>query len=101
MEEKEEYIKLFDIYNELLTDKQRHIFKLYFMCDLSLREIASNENVTFQAIADCIKKTQKQLTRLENAVKMYEYKTKVTLVKKQLNKLDIENSKLNKLLEEI
>ena len=101
MEEKEKYIELFDIYGELLTSKQKHIFNLYFMCDLSLREIASNENVTFQAIADCIKKTQKQLIKFESAIKMYEYKEKVTLVKEELIKININSGKLNKLLKEI
>ena len=101
MEEKDKYIRLFDIYGDLLTDKKRKIFNLYFMCDLSLREIASNENVTFQAVADCIKKTEKQLIRFEEVVKMNEYRTKINLIKEEVNKSDIKSNKLNKLIKDM
>ena len=101
MEQKEKYIELFDIYSDLLTDKKKHIFNLYFMCDLSLREIASNENITFQAVADSIKKTQRQLIKFEEAIKMYEYKTKVTLIKDELKKVEFNNSKINNLLKSV
>ena len=101
MKEKEKYIKLFDIYGLLLTQRRRHIFELYYMCDLSLREIASNENITFQAVGNCIKKTQKQLIKINDIMKLDEYMEKVKLVKEELKKVDNKSSKLNDLLNDI
>lgn len=59
---------LFDFYGELLTDKQREYFDLYYNEDLSLGEIAEQAGVTRQAVHD-------NLVRGENALKEYEAKT--------------------------
>ena len=47
MEEKYIYYNnLFDIYSELLTDKEKETFSLYYQEDLSLSEIADNNNIS-------------------------------------------------------
>lgn len=77
MEENIKYAKLFDIYGELLTKKQQNIFKLYFMSDLSLREIAENMNITHQAVKDSLDKSKKILDNYEEKVGMLKYKKEV------------------------
>lgn len=101
MEEKIRYIKLFDIYGDLLTKKKQNVFRLHYLNDLSLREIAKNEEVSFQAIGDCIKKTKVQLDRYEEVVNMQEYKANITLIKKMVEELNIDDNKLNKLLKKM
>lgn len=39
---------LFDFYGELLTDRQKEFFDLYYNEDLSLSEIAENEGISRQ-----------------------------------------------------
>lgn len=57
--------KLYDIYGPLLTDRQRGLIELHYLQDLSLGEIADQDDVTRQAIHD-------QLTRAERALESFE-----------------------------
>ena len=59
---------LFDFFGDLLTDKQREYFDLYYNEDLSLSEIADNVGITRQGVRDTIVKA-------ENALIEYEDKT--------------------------
>ena len=59
---------LFDFYGELLTDRQREFFDLYYNEDLSLSEIAENNGITRQGVRDVI-------VRAENAMQEVEDKT--------------------------
>ena len=45
---------LFDFYGELLTDRQKEFFDLYYNEDLSLSEIAENEGISRQGVRDVI-----------------------------------------------
>lgn len=56
----------FDFYGLLLTEKQQHIFKMYFEDDLSLAEIGDEVEVTRQAIHDILQRSEKQLLNYEN-----------------------------------
>ena len=42
--------------------------------DLSLREIASNKNISYQAVNDTLKKACKQLLEYEKSIKAFEMK---------------------------
>ena len=44
--------RLIDLYGGLLTDHQRNILELYYCCDLSLSEIAEQEEVSRNAVHD-------------------------------------------------
>ena len=75
---------LIDLYGALLTSNQLNILELYYMEDLSLKEIAEELNVSRNAVFDSLK-------RSINSLEEYEAK---------LNLLNKENMK-NNLLENI
>ena len=75
---REELIELYDIYKNLLTDKQKNYFEDYFYMDLSLSEIASNNEVSRNAVFDQIKRVEKSL---------YDYEEKLHL-KEKFQKLE-------------
>lgn len=56
---------LFDHYGELLTEKQKLYFDLYYNQDLSLAEIAESEGLSRQGVYDAIRRTEAILTELE------------------------------------
>ena len=56
---------LLDIYGKLLTQKQRELLNDYYNNDLSLSEIAENENITRQAVRDNLKKGENKLFEYE------------------------------------
>ncbi len=76
--EKEYIIELFDVYKNLLTEKQKEYFSMYYFMDFSLGEIASDLNITRNAIHDQIKKAEKLLI---------EYEIKLGLLKKEKEQL--------------
>ncbi|MGI6035584.1 MAG: YlxM family DNA-binding protein [Limnochordia bacterium] len=56
---------LFDFYGQLLTDRQREIFLLYYHDDLSLGEIAENIQISRQGVYDTLQRGEQALTDLE------------------------------------
>ena len=59
-------INLFDIYGEMLTQKQQDFICYYYNDDLSLAEIAENEGITRQGVRDAIKRAETQLLEMES-----------------------------------
>lgn len=76
MEETVKISMLLQIYGSLLTKKQYQIMDYYYNEDLSLSEIAENEEITRQAVRDIIKKGEKRL---------FEYEEKLLFMKKTIN----------------
>lgn len=76
MEEKIKISILCDLYGNLLTKKQQEFLNDYYNNDLSLSEIAENNNITRQAVRDIIKKGEK---------KLFEYEEKLSIMKRTLN----------------
>ena len=56
---------LFDFYGELLTDRQKEFYDLYYNEDLSLSEIAENYGISRQGVRDAIKHGEATLTEME------------------------------------
>ena len=56
---------LYDYYGELLTEKQRTCFDLYYNQDLSLSEIAEDLGVTRQGVHDTLVRVEAQLRDFE------------------------------------
>ena len=57
---------LFDFYGELLTDRQREFFDLYYNEDLSLSEIAENNGITRQGVRDVIVRAENTMQEVED-----------------------------------
>ncbi len=77
MEKDLEYIELFEIYKELLTEKQRELFSSHYLFDLSLAEIAEEDGGTRQSVYDAVKKVKKKLLEYEKALGIKERKQKL------------------------
>ena len=57
---------LYDFYGDLLTDRQREFYDLYYNEDLSLAEIAENYGITRQGVRDVIVRAEAYLTEIED-----------------------------------
>ena len=57
---------LYDFYGNLLTDKQKDLFDLYYNEDLSLSEIADNIGITRQGVRDGIMRSELLLRNTED-----------------------------------
>ena len=71
------YGMLFDIYQKLLNERNREVFKLYYDENLTLQEIADNLGVSKSYIGRIIKNTEKKLDELESKLHIYENKGKI------------------------
>ncbi len=57
---------LLDFYGPFLSEKQRNLLHHYYNEDLSLSEIAENEQITRQGVRDLIKRGELQLKKYED-----------------------------------
>ena len=57
---------LYDFYGDLLTDRQKEFYDLYYNEDLSLAEIAENYGITRQGVRDVIVRAEAYLTEIED-----------------------------------
>ncbi len=57
---------LFDFYGELLTDRQKEFFDLYYNEDLSLAEIGENYGISRQGVRDVIVRAEGIMTEIED-----------------------------------
>ena len=84
-EKREEIINLYDAYGLLLTDKQKDYFESYYFDDLSISEIASNFEVSRNAVFD-------QLKRVNLILRDYEEKLKIVDKTSRIEKLKLSKS---------
>ena len=56
---------LYDFYGELLTDRQKEFFDLYYNEDLSLGEIAENNGISRQGVRDSLSRAARKLNEYE------------------------------------
>ena len=57
---------LYDFYGELLTDKQKELFDLYYNEDLSLAEIAEHAGISRQGVRDVIVRAEATMQEVED-----------------------------------
>ncbi|MCR6096013.1 putative DNA-binding protein [Salipaludibacillus agaradhaerens] len=62
---------LYDFYQSLLTNKQNHYMKLYYLDDWSLGEISEHFDVSRQAVYDNIKRTEALLEEYERKLQLF------------------------------
>ena len=79
---------LLQIYGNLLTENQVSVLDDYYNNDLSLSEIAENNNITRQAVRDNIKKGEQ---------KLFEFEEKLGVMKKTM----IQEQKISEILAKI
>ena len=60
-----DFVLLLDVYECMLTDRQRELMEYYYCDDMSLGEISENSGITRQAVRDGIKRAEQTLTSLE------------------------------------
>lgn len=60
-----EMCMLFDFYGEILTDKQKEAFDLYYNEDLSLAEISEYLGITRQGVRDAVMRSETILRDME------------------------------------
>lgn len=81
LEKREKLIDLYDLYSNLLTEKQKDYFENYYFDDLSISEIAINYNISRNGVYD-------QLKRVENSLIEYEAKLKLAYKISKIESLD-------------
>lgn len=90
MEEKIRISMLLQIYGKLLTEKQFEFMDYYYNEDLSLSEIAENQNITRQAVREILAKSKNKLEEYEEKVMFYE---KINNINPLLDNLEKTNKK--------
>ncbi len=90
------YTMLYDIYGNLLTDKQKEYFEAYYFNNLSLSELASIYNISRNAIHKQLKET---INKLEN----YESNLKLSLKNEMLESIitEISDEELKRKIQEV
>ena len=107
MEKHIEISMLVEIYGKLLTEKQYQVISDYYNEDLSLSEIAENNNISRQGVRDIIKKGESKLFEYEEKLqimkKTQENEKTIQLILSQLSKIQDNSSdkKVEKILNEV
>ena len=100
MDNRDYLIILYDYYGELLNDRQREYFELYYFDNLSLGEISENLNVSRNAVHKTIKLVEDKLLFYEDKLKIYYKSNKIMKIANDINNKNIKNSIVNILREE-
>ena len=77
MEERLNLINLYDIYGELLTDKQQTYFEEYYFNNLSLSEMSELYDVSRSAVSKSLKEIEAKLNNYEDKLKIMDKLNKV------------------------
>lgn len=93
VQKKVEVSMLCELYGNLLTDNQKQCIEDYYNNDLSLTEIAENNNITRQGVRDVIKKGEKRLFKYEEKLK---FMNTTMSQKKKIEKILLELTKIKK-----
>lgn len=85
LEEHTYYIKLYDYYGSLLTEKQQKYFEDYYFSNLSLSEISQNYDISRNAIHKQIKDSKELLEYYEKKLNLLEKSKKIEKIIKDLD----------------
>ena len=72
MENRNYLIILYDYYGELLDEDDKNYFEDYYFDNLSLAEVASNNNISRNAVHKHVKKVEEKLLFYEDKLKLFE-----------------------------
>ncbi len=90
---------LFDLYGELLTDKQQMYFKDYYFDNLSYGEISEKYNVSRNAIFHQLKIIEERLNFYEEKLQLYSKKDKINNLLAKLDNKEVQDE-IKKIIEE-
>jgi predicted DNA-binding protein YlxM (UPF0122 family) len=99
MEEFVYYNNLFDIYGSLLTEKEQVTFRDYYQEDLSLSEIANENNVSRAAVQKTIKTVLDKLKYYEDMLHIYDKNVRLSEIL-NLNDINLIKNEIEKILSE-
>ncbi len=90
MEETLYITNLYEYYKELLTEKEKSYFEDYYYENLTMEEIADNNEISKNAISKTIKEVKNKLFDFEEKLKLYSNyeKIKLTLDSKEFEKIE-------------
>ena len=96
---------LCDTYGNLLTEKQKQIFQMYYFDDLSLFEIAEELKISRQGVRDSLVKAEQLLVdteqKCELSKKLSETKQQLVQIQTELNTKDAFQANLSAKLHKI
>lgn len=77
--------ELFDLYKNLLTDKQRDIMEKYFSYNLSLKELSDELKISRSAVLDTIDHSIIKLKQYEEKLKLHDKYRKIVKLLDETN----------------
>lgn len=86
LKEKIRLNSLYDIYGELLTEKQKNYFEYYYLSDYSLSEISELLKVSRNAVHMQLKNVVSHLEHYEKTLNMLQKNQKISKIIDQINK---------------
>ena len=101
MEEKVKVSILLEIYGNLLTKRQYEYMDYYYNEDLSLSEIADNNDITRQAVRTILVKSKKKLEEYEKRLGFMQKEKNIKDYIEQLENTKSNQKIINKIKEQI
>ncbi|XFA98201.1 YlxM family DNA-binding protein [Candidatus Izemoplasma sp. B36] len=93
--------ELYDIYGELLTEKQRTYYEYYYLKDYSLSEISEILEVSRNAVHMQLKNVVKHLENYENKLKILDKNEKINNIIKRIDKKELSIEDIKNKLEKV
>lgn len=97
LEKTSRIVDLFEVYGELLAEKQKNYVRDYYLYDLSLKEVAEEYNISRASVLDTIKQATKKLEEFEETLHLLEKRVKI----RQILESDMEKTEILEELERI
>ncbi|MCI8547422.1 MAG: hypothetical protein HFJ38_00885 [Bacilli bacterium] len=82
------YSELYDLYKNLLTDKQKSYFEEYYFKNLSFSEIAENYNISRNGVYNQVKFTKELLEDYEKKLHLKEKQKKIEKIIQDEEKIE-------------
>jgi len=101
LENKVRLNSLYDIYGELLTEKQRMYFEYYYLQDYSLSEISDILNVSRNAVHMQLKNVVIHLENYESKLSILKNKKHIKKIIDKINKKELTLEDVAKELEKV
>ena len=86
MKEREYLLTLYEIYKNILTEKERSYFEYYYFEDYSMQEIADNNDVSKAYVGKYIKSIENKLINFENELNINDKNNKIRKIISSLDK---------------